>query len=97
AIHTSFPTRRSSDLQLFVDEAPGVSGVETQFLRQPGRDGIELQTAVPGRVNATQLSGRHRGHEALCESGRGAEIDEASEQHTGRSEEHTSELQSLRH
>src|SRR5439155_2861479 len=65
------------------DEAPGVSGVETQFLGQPGRDGVELQTAVPGRVDATQLSGRHRGHEALCGSGRGAEIDEAAEQHTG--------------
>src|SRR5205814_6662368 len=78
----SFPTRRSSDLQTS-------SGVTLDLVGETDRD-PGYAARVRHALQAPDLAGRVRVHGHVSS-------DRLGELYGGRSEEHTSELQSLRH
>src|SRR5205814_10304548 len=92
-LHPSFPTRRSSDLVLDTLAAM-ISGSELP----PGRAALEFARSYGGKEVATVVASNFLCGpiEAALTNGVLAHADETDDSHS-RSEEHTSELQSLRH
>src|SRR5436190_2038451 len=65
---------------LFLDELKRHGRAETQLRREPRRDGIELEAAMPGRFHRLDPASGDRRHERLRRCARGAHLYETTQQ-----------------